>query len=199
MPQSESKIKGNKWYSHFLTLHTEGSKEKSKNTFSNPISEIYNTDINKPFTKKEFETVIKNLKGNKAEGIDSISNEMIKNSPKEILDLLHKFLNLCLDKSLIPKSWCKDILSPILKDGDRNDLNNYRGICISSALLKILCTLLNNRIQEHCLKFNIINKNQIGFRRNHRTADHLLYSENYSKNIRDHGLQKENICMLCRF
>ena len=102
------------------------------------------------------------MKGTKAEGFDSISNEMIKNSPKEILDLLHNFLNLCLDKSLIPKSWCKDILSPILKDGDRNDPNNYRGICISSALLKILCTLLNNRIQEHCLKFNIIYRISLG-------------------------------------
>ena len=174
MPLSKSKIKGSLWYSHFSTLHTENSKEKSKNILSNPISENYNNDINKPFTKKEFEIVIKNLKCVKAEGMDSISNEMIKNSPKEILVLLHTFLNLCLDKSLIPKSWCKDIISPIHKDGDKNDPNKYRGICISSVLLKILCTLLNNRIQEHCLQFSVINKNQIGFRKNHRTVDHLL-------------------------
>ena len=95
-----------------------------------------------------------------------------------------------------PKSWCKDILSPILKDGDRNDPNNYRGICISSALLKILCTLLNNRIQEHCLKFNIINKNQIGFRRNHRTADHLLTLRTIVKKYVTIGKKKLFACFV---
>ena len=98
---------------------------------------------------------------------------MIKNSPKPILDILNKFINLCLHKSFIPSSWCLDLISPFYKDGTHNDPNNYRGICISSALLKIICTLLDNRIQEFCTKKEIINKNQIGFKRNH-TSDHLL-------------------------
>ena len=41
-----------------------------------------NEDNNKSFTKKEFDNVLKILKDEKAEGSDSISNEMIKNSPK---------------------------------------------------------------------------------------------------------------------
>lgn len=121
---------------------------------------------------------------------------MIKNSPKEILDLLHKFLNLCLNKSLIPKSWGMEILTPILKDGNQNDPNNYRGICISSALLKVLCTLLNNRIQEHCSKFNIIDKNQIGFTKNHRTADHLLTLRTVVKKYVTMGKKKLFACFV---
>ena len=34
--------------------------------------------------------------------------------------------------------------------------------------------LLNNRVQVHCNQQTIINKNQIGFIKNHRTSDHLL-------------------------
>ena len=34
--------------------------------------------------------------------------------------------------------------------------------------------LLNHRIQEHCHQNDLLNRNQIGFKPNHRTADHLL-------------------------
>ena len=74
------------------------------------------------------------------------SNEMIKNSPKIIIDLLFNFINTYLEKALIPKSWCLDLINPIHKEGNKDNPNNYRGLCISFALLKIICSLLNNRI-----------------------------------------------------
>ena len=164
-------IKGEKWYNHFSNLHNIGEE-----TNELPIPEKSKTDnvTDEPFTKKEFMNVISNLKNNKTIGYDSISNEMIKNSPETVLDLLLKFINLCLRQSLIPHSWCRDLITPIFKDGVLDDPNNYRGICISSVLLKIVCSLLQNRIQAHCDKFNIINSNQIGFKSHHRTADHLF-------------------------
>ena len=99
---------------------------------------------------------------------------MIKNAPSVILDILHNFVNLCLLKSLVPRAWSVGLITPIHKDGSINDPNNYRGICISSALMKITCMLLNHRIQEHCHQNDLLNRNQIGFKPNHRTADHLL-------------------------
>ena len=41
-------------------------------------------------------------------------------------------------------------------------------------IFKIVCSLIRKRIQSFCTKHGIINKNQIGFKQNHRTADHLL-------------------------
>ena len=126
---------------------------------------------------------LRNLKNNKSVGHDSISNEMIKNAPKVILDLLHRLFNLCIEKGLIPKTWSLDLISLIHKKGDPNDLGNYRGICISSPLLKILCTLLNNRVLKFCKENNLINKNQIGFQKESRTADHLLTLKSLVKNM----------------
>ena len=102
------------------------------------------------------------------------TNEMIKNAPEEILYILHRFVNLCLEKSLVPHKWCLDLINPIFKDGILNDPNNYRGICISSALLKIICSLLNFRLQTFCDEQKLISDNQIGFKKDHRTSDHLL-------------------------
>ena len=135
----------------------------------------------KPYTRKEFDSVINNMKDGKAMCSDSISNEMSKNSPEIILDILFKFVNLCLKKSLVPKSWCLDLLNPIHKEGNTNDPNNYRGICISSALLKIICSLLNNRMQNQSKGRTIIYKNQTGFKANHRTSDDLLTLRNVVK------------------
>ena len=82
------------------------------------------------------------LKTGKACGFDLISNEMIKNSPDNLLDLLLQYINLCLKKSLIAKSLCFDLINPIHKEGDKSDPNNYRGICISSAILKLITSLI---------------------------------------------------------
>ena len=178
--QKPPEISGQDWYKHFQNLHTESNdKQLPKDTNTETVHTTSYPDkespkLNEAFSEEEFMKCIKNLKYNKTESLDMISNEMIKNSPKPILDILNKFINLCLHKSFIPSSWCLDLISPFYKDGTHNDPNNYRGICISSALLKIICTLLDNRIQEFCTKKEIINKNQIGFKRNHRTSDHLL-------------------------
>ena len=99
---------------------------------------------------------------------------MLKHAPPTILDILLKYINLCLEKSLISQQWCLDIITAIHKEDNINDPNNFRGISISSALLKFVCSLIHNRLEAYCSKHNIINKNQIGFRPKHRTSDHLL-------------------------
>ena len=189
-------ITGDEWYNHFSNLHTEIPKENAEtfNTLGNRHNRC--SKMNEPLTKKEFMFVIKNIKNDKAAGYDSIVNEMIKNLPEVILNLLHKFINLCLQKSLIPQSWCMDIITPIFKDGSLNDPNNYRGICISSALLKIVCSALNIRIQEYCKTFDLINKNQIGFKSKHRTSDHLLTLKAIVKRYVTIGKRKLFACFI---
>ena len=107
-------------------MHTETSKEHID---ANQFIQNENQEkkqINAIFSRKEFDYVIKKLKNGKAEGSDAISNEMIKNSPKIILDLLYRFFNVCIHQSLIPEYWCLELLNPIHKEGSKSDPNNYR-------------------------------------------------------------------------
>ena len=62
----------------------------------------------------------------------------------------------------------------VLVSGGRNDPSNYRGICVSSCLGKLFCSILNQRLLEHVNSLNILHKSQIGFLPNNRTADHVL-------------------------
>ena len=102
--RTKLEIPGEKLFSHYSQLHSQHQNDDV------PEPEPFNktttsTKLNTHFSKKEFMLVIKNLKNNKSEGYDCISNEMIKNSPDIILDLIYKFMNLCFEKSLIPNSW----------------------------------------------------------------------------------------------
>ena len=193
--KTKLEIPGEKLFSHYSQLHNQNQNDDVPEP--EPFKKTTdNVKFNKHFSKKEFMLVIKYLKNNKSEGYDCISNEMIKNSPDIILDLIYKFMNLCFEKSLIPNSWAYELISLIHKKGSKCDLNNYRGICVSSALLKILCTLLNNRLQDHCSSNEILSKNQIGFKKNCRTSDHILTLKNLVKKYVTHGQKKLYTCFV---
>ena len=121
---------------------------------------------------------------------------MIKNFPDIILNIINRFMNLCLEKSLIPNFWALELITLIHKKGDESDLGNYRGTCVSSALLKILCTLLNNRIQELCSEYGVLSKNQIGFQKNCRTSDHIFTLKNVVKKYVTIGQGKLYTCFV---
>ena len=43
-----------------------------------------------------------------------------------------------------------------------------------NSLLKVLCSILNNRLVEHAKQLSLINPEQIGFPENAKTSDHIL-------------------------
>ena len=43
-----------------------------------------------------------------------------------------------------------------------------------NSLLKLLCTILNDRLTEFSQQNNLISKEQIGFQKNSRTSDHIF-------------------------
>ena len=74
----------------------------------------------------------------------------------------------------MPQPWCHGLITPIFKCGTKSDPSNYRGICISSCIGKLFCSILNQRLLKHVDLNNILHKSQIGFLANNRTADHVL-------------------------
>ena len=121
--------------------------------------------LNNPFKMKELRNTINALGKQKATGYDNICNEFLKLSTERILKIILAFLNLALTKGLITSNWCLDIISPIHKEGLKSNPDNYRGICVINSLLKVLCTMMNNRLNEYCEQTNLINNGQIGFKK----------------------------------
>ena len=84
---------------------------------------------------------------------------------------------------MTPVSFCTELITPIFKGGLKDDPNNYRGICISSALTKLMTMMIKGRVQKKVDENNLLSKNQIGFKKDCRTSDHLLTLKAIVKNM----------------
>ena len=119
-----------------------------------------NLDLNKPFTLSELKQVIKKLKKKKAIGFDRISNEMIQNVPQVYIDLILKMFNKILILGHVPIEWCCGFIPPIYKKGSKLYPDNYRGICVMNALLKVLFLIMNQRLQAFLTKITLLTEHK---------------------------------------
>ncbi len=100
--------------------------------------------------------------------------EMLKNTEHKLRLALLKLFNLVLSVGNFPEAWNRGLITPIFKSGDKSDPNNYRGICVSSSLGKLFCSIINTRLVHFLTDHNVLSKSQIGFLPNYRTTDHIF-------------------------
>ena len=71
-------------------------------------------------------------------------------------------------------SWVSGMIIPIYKNrGDRNNLNNYRGITILGCLGKLFTSLINVRITDFVDNLDLIRPEQAGLRKSYSAIDHI--------------------------
>ncbi len=102
-----------------------------------------------PIEPSEIKNSIQSLKNGKAAGQNMILNEMLKASETLINKPLCHLFNKILKSGNYPKTWRESIIVPIPKSGDPNNVDNYRGIAISSCLSKVLNKILNERLEQY--------------------------------------------------
>jgi len=77
-----------------------------------------------------------------------------------------------------PEAWNEGIIIPIIKKGEGERVEDYRGITILSAIYKIYVMTLAERLAEELEVKKIIPQNQAGFRKGMGTIDNI-YVLNY--------------------
>ena len=92
-----------------------------------------------------------------------MTNEMIKTSLPKTLSIMNKMFNLVFTTGVYPDIWKNGINIPLYKNGNPVDVNNYRGITLTSTLGKTFSTILNTRINMFLEQENILIKEQAGF------------------------------------
>jgi hypothetical protein len=85
-----------------------------------------------------------------------------------------------------PAIWNTSLLVLLNKKGDKLDPTNYRGISITFNLGKLFNRIIHNRLYNFIYQNNLVNENQIGFKKNSRTYDHIFTL----KSAIDHCKQK---------
>ena len=140
-----------------------------------------------PTTENEVISTINSLNTNSAPGPDDLDNCLLKIINKYIaLPLVHIF-NLSFNVGYFPDDLKLSHIIPLLKNGDKSVLTNYRPISLTSNIGKTLEKIVKFRLVKYLDKFNIISKNQFGFRQGRGTHDAHFELTKFIVNSLDEG------------
>ena len=87
-----------------------------------------------------------------------------------LLDLFTKIT----DFEKIPEDWPKGIIKPIHKGGSIYDLDNYRGITLTSNVYKVCVKIIEQSVMSYMEDNGILGEIQGAFRRDRRTEDNIF-------------------------
>lgn len=166
-------ITKDKWHEHFSSLFSNKHQDDVDET-ATPTNLDPNSDLDAPITDAELSQAIKKLKPRKAPGFDGIPNEVYKTiAIRHKSGLLH-LLNNILENGRVPEDWCKIIISPIFKKGDKCDPSNYRPISLISTGLKLLTSIISKRLQNWSRREGKVSEFQTGFKEGVGTQEQIF-------------------------
>ncbi|CAG9099873.1 unnamed protein product [Plutella xylostella] len=134
-------------------------------------SPIGNSLVILPVDNAQVERLVKSLRSNCATGWDDIPAKILKNSSDVLVPPITHLCNLAINSGIFPLALKNAIVHPIYKSGDKESVTNYRPISVLSSISKILERILNNCLTEYLDKYQIIARNQYGFRAGVSTED----------------------------
>ena len=175
-PSSNDKIKVSveDLNNHFVSIpekllpenHTEENRLDKLTEFCK--SKHISSNLTIPFMSvTEVYKYLKNSKQSTSRGPDDIDNKILQISCPVISDSLTYIYNLCIEKSIFPSQFKTAKVIPLYKSGDNLDPSNYRPISILSTISKPLEKHVNKHLHNHLNSFDLLSKNQSGFRKNH--------------------------------
>ena len=131
------------------------------------------SDFTRPFSMNDLCGAIKEMKINKAAGLDDILCEQIKHFGSAALQWLLDMFNECMRTNSFPKLWRKSKVVALLKPGkDPASSKRYRPISLLCHTYKLLERLILNRVapfvDEHLIP------EQAGFRPGKSCTSQLL-------------------------
>ncbi|MGL5405337.1 MAG: RNA-directed DNA polymerase, partial [Propionibacteriaceae bacterium] len=116
---------------------------------------------------------LQEVKGNAGPGPDGVQGVVLKSCAASLAPSLARLFNCSLQQGALPQGWKAAAVVPIPKGGDKEDLENYRPISMTSLVGKALEKLVRDRIQTFMDENNIIPDCQHGFRPRRSCTTHL--------------------------
>ncbi|EFO91764.1 hypothetical protein CRE_06993 [Caenorhabditis remanei] len=129
------------------------------------------TEALPPFLPEEIQHSLNSFQNGKAAGEDKISADFLKSCHFTVHKLLAKKFSRYLKEGKVPTKWRSSKTTLIFKKGDKENLENYRPICLLPVLYKAFTKCILNRIRNSLEEAQPVE--QAGFRRSFSTIDHI--------------------------
>ena len=106
---------------------------------------------------------------------------------------LRTYLNLrmlfqtSLNEGSLPGDWRIGNISPIHKKGPKTDAGNYRPVCLTSIICKIMESFIRDKVLRHMRENDLLSEHQHGFLPGRSTITQLLEAMDYWTEALDNG------------
>ena len=121
-------------------------------SFVTPMANTFNFS---PITTEEVIEALSQLSPKKAPGIDGISVRLLRDTVDVIAEPLANIFNLSLRTAIFPDDWKLAKISPIFKDGTKNDCGNYRPISVISTVAKLFEGVVYHQLRSFIAANNL--------------------------------------------
>ena len=139
------------------------------------------------FDENKVRLLLGKLKLNKSPGPDQIHNKVLFETKNEISNPLTFLFRQSLDFGILPDEWKIANITPIYKKEKKSDPNNYRPVSLTSAVGKLMETIIRDVLEEHLEKQKLLSSEQHGFRKGKSCTTQLLEVINDWTHILDNG------------
>jgi hypothetical protein len=125
-------------------------------------------------TTEEVRLLLSRLDSSKTAGPDNIHPLILKHLAPVIAPAVADLFNKSLSDCSVPSEWKRSIVKPIPKASRPTQVENYRPVCLTSVLSKILEKIVKKFILQRLQNNSTLNNEQHGFMKGRSCATNLL-------------------------
>ena len=155
------------WGHHFEQLYNSINDDRSKNFFYECLDNSVGSDKCTISVHDLLVCISKQKKG-KSVGLDDIAMEAFIYGGLRLLVHVCFLFDMFIKVSYLPQVLIQSVIIPLVKckSGNLSDVNNYRAIAISTAMSKLLESVIASQV----VSSSEIEKYQFGFKAEHSTG-----------------------------
>ena len=179
----------NEFNNHFANI---GPKLASEIDFDSSSYKRYLAGTDKrfelqPTNPNKVFSLLNKLDKSKATGLDTISARFVRECADLICVPICDIFNQSISQGKFPDDWKYARVTPLFKQGNRDDVNNYRPISVIPIVAKVFERIVYDQLYAYLEEHDILYQNQSGFRATHSTVTALLEAtDSWAYNI-DNG------------
>ncbi len=173
------------WEEHFSGLFAGASS-----VLNAPVTGARSHILDSPFTGDEVSMILDRKRNHRALGPDGFSLDHVRilRYDEKTCRALANFMNLCVAEASIPDEWGRAFLFILYKGtGPKDNANNFRGITLKSQLLKLLESLMCDRLRIWAELKQLLPREQLAYRPGHNGVDHLYSLSLLKEHAKSHG------------
>ncbi|EFA09338.1 hypothetical protein TcasGA2_TC001664 [Tribolium castaneum] len=139
------------------------------------------------FSKEIVIDKILKLRDHVSPGSDGITARLLKQCCHCLSGPLAQLMTLSLQTGTLPSDWKLAVVKPIYKKGDKFNPSSYRPVSLTSLVIKIMESIVCDRLRQHLLTYNIIPPQQHGFIKGRCITTNMLACFNEWSRAFDNG------------